>query len=91
MRAGMWAAVVAASVLGQGAAWASCAPGQTRNCVNLDLAPQFSQDIVAAEPFAAPPKRPPAVEGVSAYTGPTIGVNHQVRQAPEIGYRWAIN
>jgi hypothetical protein len=91
MRAGMWAAFVAASFLGQSVGWAACAPGQTRNCVNLYLPPQTSQDIVATEHFLAPVAKPPTTDPTPPYTGPTFGVSHQVRQAPEIGYRWAIN
>lgn len=92
MRAGVWAAIVAAAVLGPGAAWAACSPAGGGKCVvNLGLAPQVSQDIVAAEPVATPAKRPYASEPAAAYSGPTIGINQHVRQAPEIGYRWAIN
>ena len=91
MRAGLWAGVVAASVLGSGAAGAACPPGQSRNCVNLDIVPQISQQIVAGEPIAAPPKKLPVAETKTPYTGPTIGLNKRLRRAPEIGYRWAIN
>ncbi len=91
MRAGVWAAVFAASIAATGAAGAACLPGQTGNCVNLELAPQASQDIVAGEHLAAPARKTPAVEPIPTYTGPTIGLNRKVRQAPEIGYKWAIN
>lgn len=94
MRAGVSAAIAAACLLAPIAATgagASCPPGRTRDCVNLELLPQVSRDIVATEPIPAAPRRLPAVEAVAPYTGPTIGVNKSVRQAPEIGYRWAID
>jgi hypothetical protein len=96
MRAGISAAsvvafLVAPALLASGAAWAICPPGQTRDCVNLDLLPQISQQIVAGERIPTATKRPPAVEASTPYTGPTIGINKSVRQAPEIGYRWAID
>jgi hypothetical protein len=91
MRAGISAAIVAASMLAASAASADCVTGRSRDCVNLNLAPQVTQDIVAAEPITTPAKRPPVLDAASPYTGPTIGINRSVRQAPEIGYRWAIN
>ena len=91
MRAEFSAAVAAALLVASGAAWAGCPPGQARDCVNLDLAPQISRDIVASEAMQVVPKKPPAVEVRAPYTGPTIGINKSVRQAPQIGYRWAID
>ena len=91
MRAGISTAIVAASIWAAGTASAACVSAQSRDCLNLDLAPQISQDIVAAQPIPAAPKRAPVVETKTPYTGPTIGINKSVRQAPEIGYRWAIN
>ena len=77
MRAGIAAAVIAASLLVGGAAWAACAPSRVGNCVNLDLVPQISQQIVADEPIAAPPKTAAraAAETPPAYTGPTVGAD----------------
>jgi hypothetical protein len=91
MRAGLFAAIIAASVLGSSSAWSGCLPGKSRNCVNLDLLPQISQEIIAAEPIAAAPKKAPLTEPVRGYTGPTIGAAPNLRRAPEVGYRWAIN
>ena len=91
MRAGVPAAIVVAYMLGAGFAWAACPAGQSRDCVNLDLVPQISQDIVAAERLPAAPKRLPVADDKAPYTGPTLGINQRVRRAPEIGYRWAIN
>ena len=91
MRAGVAAAIVAASVLGGGAAFSACPDGQSRNCVNLDLAPQISRQIVAGERIVAPPKAPLAAEAKPAYTGPTVGVSRTVRQTPTVGYRWSID
>ncbi len=90
MRAGMMAAVVAASVLGGGSAWAAC-PGTPGHCINLDLVPQISQQIVATEHIVAPPKDAPATESQPAYTGPTVGLATNVRRAPTLGYRWALH
>lgn len=99
MRFGVSAAVVAASVLGSNMAWSACLPGQSHNCVNLDLVPQISQQIVAGEHVAAPPKAAPDGALVAApssnYTGPTlgptVGVDQAVRRAPTVGYRWSID
>lgn len=92
MRAGVSAAIVTAYMLGSGAAaWAACPAGPSRDCVDLNLAAKISQDIVAAEPPAAAPKRAPAAAAQTPYTGPTLGVSDRVRRAPEIGYRWSIN
>lgn len=91
MRAGVAAAMVAASVLGGSAAWAACAPGKSPNCVNLDLVPQISQQIVADEHLAAPPKATPAAEPQPAYTGLTVGAAPNLRRAPTVGYRWSID
>ena len=94
MRAGAVAAIIAASVLASGAGWAAC-PSETakrsQHCVNLDLVPQISRQLVADEHIAAPPKQAPAAKPEAGYTGPTIGLNHMVRRAPEVGYRWSIN
>lgn len=91
MRPGAWAAIVAASISSSGAAWATCPAGKSRNCVNFDLVPQISQQIVAGEHLAAPPKKLPAAEKTQGYTGPTLGAAPNTRRAPEVGYRWAIN
>ncbi len=91
MRAGVSAAIVAASVLAGGAAWSACPPGQSHNCVNFDGVPQISQQIVAGEHIAAPPKTAPSAASEPGYTGPTVGLSDKVRRAPTIGYRWSIN
>lgn len=97
MRAGVSAAIVAGSLLGSGTAWSACPPahsatGQSRNCLDLDLVPQISQQIGASERLARQPKMTaPAEEPRPAYTGPTVGVSRTVRQAPMVGYRWAID
>ena len=91
MRVGVPAAIVAALLLGSGTGWSACPPGQSRNCLDLDLVPQISQQIGASERIATPPKTTaPAAEARPAYTGPTVGVSRTVRQAPMVGYRWAI-
>lgn len=97
MRTGVSAAIVAASLLGSGTAWSACPPGksasgQSRNCLDLDLVPQISQQIGASERIATPPRTTAtAAEPRPAYTGPTVGVSRTVRQAPMVGYRWAID
>jgi hypothetical protein len=91
MRAGIFAAIAAAFAVASGAAWAGCPPGPSRDCVNLDMLPQISQQIGAAERLPTAPKWVPAEESKTPYTGPTIGINKSVRQAPEIGYRWALH
>lgn len=90
MRPPVSAAMLAALIVASGGATAACQPGKTQKCVNLDLVPQISQQIVASEHLAAPPKKAYSVEPIPAYTGPTVGINHAVRRAPQVGYRWAI-
>ncbi|HEV8678764.1 MAG TPA: hypothetical protein VGQ90_05260 [Stellaceae bacterium] len=91
MRARVSAAAIAASVLFSGAAWSACEPGKSRKCVNLDLTPPVSQQVVTGEPL--PPRRAtaPAAQPTPAYTGPTVGVAPTVGRAPMVGYRWSIN
>ena len=84
------AATIAAIFVTGSAALAACPPGQTRNCVNFDLVPQVSQQIVAEEPSAASPKAGPRVKDEKPYTGPTVGIAPGVRRAPTVGYRWAL-
>jgi hypothetical protein len=106
MRAGVSAAIVAASLLGSGTAFSACPPGHSRagqarpgqarpgqpnNCLDLDLVPQISQQIGASEHIATRPKTAPPADQKPAYTGPTVGVSRTVRQAPTVGYRWAID
>jgi hypothetical protein len=91
MRSGVSAAILAASMLGCVAASASCPPGQSRKCLDLDQVPQISEQIVSDEHLAVPPKTAPAAAPNAAYTGPTIGLSRTVRQAPTVGYRWSIN
>ena len=101
MRAGISAAIVAASLLGPTAAWTACPPGQAhagktraghaRDCLDLNLLPQITQQLVADERIAAPPKAVPAAVPAVPYTGPTVGVSRTVRQTPTVGYRWSID
>jgi hypothetical protein len=101
MRAGISAAIVAAALLGTTGAWSACPPGQfgnvhprpgqARGCLDLNLVPQATHEIVAGEPIAAPPKTAPAAAAPAPYTGPTVGVSRTVRQTPTVGYRWAID
>ena len=95
MRAGVSAAIVAASLLAASPAWSACPPGQSpsqsRNCVNLDGVPQISQQIVADERIATARKTAPSAEPIPAYTGPSLGVSKMLRRAPTVGYRWAID
>ena len=89
MRAVVAAAVVAVSAWSSAPSSAACVAGQ-RNCVNLDLVPQVSQQIVGQETTVAPAKPPPPTNA-EPYTGPTLGAVPNYRRAPEVGYRWAIN
>jgi hypothetical protein len=95
MRAGVLATIVAASILVGSPAWPACPQGQSdsqsRNCVNLDGVPQISQQIVAGEHIAAPPKTARPGEANAAYTGPAVGVSKMLRRAPMVGYHWAID
>ena len=80
--------IAAVLVMGNGAL-AACPPGQTRDCVNLDLVPQISQQIVAQEP-GTPAKAGPRADADAPYSGPTVGVAPNVRRAPTVGYRWSL-
>src|SRR6266545_3387407 len=80
MHAGIFAAIVAAALLGPNAAWSACPPGQSpagqpRGCLDLNLDPQVTQQVVAGERIATPPKTAPAAAPPPAYTGPTVGVS----------------
>ena len=90
MRTESAAVIVAAIVLGTGSAWSACPTGKLRNCVDLDLVPQISRQIVAGEQIAAPPKAAPTVQPIPAYTGPTVGAAANLRRAPTVGYRWSL-
>ena len=90
MRPGVLAAVVAACVLEGGAAWSACLPGQSRNCLDLDVS-QLSGQIVAGERPAAPTSGVPSAEPAPAYSGPTVGLSKTVRQTPTVGYRWSLD
>lgn len=91
MRMGISAAIAVALLATAGAASAACPPGQAVGCVNLDLAPKVSQDIVGAEPLSPRPKAAPSSAAKVPYTGVTVGFSDKVRRAPEIGYRWALD
>lgn len=101
MRTCTSAAIVAAALLGTTAAWSACPPGpspavhprhgQPRSCIDLNLVPQVTQEIVAGQRIATPPKTVPAAAPAPAYTGPTVGISRTVRQTPTVGYRWAID
>ena len=90
MQTRLSAATIAAVLLTGSGALAACPPGQTRNCVNFDLVPQISQQIVSEEPSATGPKAGPRAKAETAYTGPTVGIAPGVRRAPTVGYRWAL-
>ena len=90
MRAGVAAAVIAASMVAGGPAWSACPTGKLRNCVDLDLVPQISQQIVSDERIAPPPKAAPPSDWHPPYTGPTVGAAPNVRRAPTVGYRWSL-
>ena len=85
------AAIAAVLVAVAGAASAACPPGKTQGCVNLDLTPKASQDIVASERLPLLPKVAPVSAERGSYTGPTVGFSDKVRRAPEIGYRWSLD
>jgi hypothetical protein len=81
--------IAAVLIMGSGAL-AACPPGQTRDCVNLDLVPQISQQIVAQEPGTPGAKAGPRADADTPYSGPTVGVAPNVRRAPTVGYRWSL-
>ena len=91
MRAGILAAMVAASIVVAGDAWSACLAGKHLKCVDFGLVPQITQQIIAAEPVAVTPKKALSTDPAKAYTGPTIGTVPNTRRAAEVGYRWAIN
>lgn len=92
MRSELSAAIVAASMLASGAAGAACPRGSPASCVDFNLIPQISDQVVAAEKIAKPAKSLAIPDKEKPYTGPTIGVvPHSVGRAAEVGYRWAIN
>jgi hypothetical protein len=91
MRIGILATVVAVFVAAAAAASAACPPGKTAGCVNLDLTPKVSQDIIGTEGLSIRPKAAPVSAEKTPYTGPTVGFSDRLRRAPEIGYKWSID
>ena len=91
MHAHLSAATIAAALIAGSGAFAACPPGQTRNCVNFDLVPQISEQIVAQEPVTAATKTLSRAAPDKPYTGPTVGVAPGVRRGPTVGYRWALH
>jgi hypothetical protein len=90
MQTRLSAATIGVILLAGSGALAACPPGQTRNCVNFDLVPEISQQIVSEEPTAASPKAGARAKDDKPYTGPTVGIAPGVRRAPTVGYRWAL-
>jgi hypothetical protein len=84
------AVALAVTLVSGAGALAACPPGQTRNCVNFDLVPEISKQIVAQEPAPAGTKFSPRTEPAKPYTGPTVGIAPGVRRAPTVGYRWSL-
>ena len=91
VRTGVAVAIVAASILGSNSAWSVCLPSRLHSCVDLDFAPQISQQIVAGEHFAAPPKTAPPGVPKLPYNGPTVGFDPMTRRAPTVGYHWSLD
>jgi hypothetical protein len=90
MRALMWTAIIAAAFCVAGTANAACLAGVSRNCVNFDFVPPEPRQTTAGDRM--PLAKPASLSGHdAAYTGPTVGVAPNVRQAPEVGYRWSID
>jgi hypothetical protein len=95
MRAGVSAAIVAASVLTGNTAWSACLPSKSNSCVDLGIVPQISQQIVAGESISAPPKSAPAADSTPPYNGPTLGpttgAGTAIRRGPTVGYHWSLD
>jgi len=95
MRAGVSVVIVAASLFTGSAAWSACVPSRSNNCIDLGDVPQISQQIVAGETIAAPPKTAPDSGQSQTYTGPTLGpttgAGTPVRRAPTVGYHWSLD
>ena len=88
--------LLAAALLGSAGANAACAPGQTRNCAQVDLnaVQEITQQIVAREKVAAPASQTPPFdpEAKQFYTGPMVDVTtNKARRTPTIGYHWSID
>jgi len=91
MRTGIPAAIAAVFLAAAGAVSAACPPWQPKGCVDLDLTPKVSRDIIGAEQLSSRPKAAPASAEKTPYTGVTVGFSDRVRRAPEIGYRWSLD
>jgi hypothetical protein len=90
MHARLSIATIAAVLVAGSGAFAACPPGQTRNCVNFDLVPQISQQIVAQEPAGSANKLAPRTDPDKPYSGPMVGIAPGVRRAPTVGYKWSL-
>jgi hypothetical protein len=91
MQIGVSITIAVALLAAAGVASAACPPGKTQGCVNLDLTPKVSQDIVGGEGLSIRPKVAPASAEKAPYTGPTVGFSDRLRRAPEIGYKWSLD
>jgi hypothetical protein len=90
MHARLCIAVVAVLALG-GAAEAACVPGQAQGCINLDLLPQVSQQIVGGPYIPGTAKPAAKIAPSQPYNGPIVGLSPTVRPTPTVGYRWSFD
>jgi len=92
MRVRLYAAAIAVSLLTVTAASAECPSNKARDCViNFNAVPKISESIVAGEHLVLPPQKTYVPEPIAPYSGPTVGTAPNLRRAPTVGYRWAIN
>jgi hypothetical protein len=72
-------------------AFAACPTNKRKTCVELNMTPTVSDQVITGDPSPLPPKIAPSIDNKPPYTGPTVGVSPTVHKTPTVGYRWAIN
>ncbi|HEX3881188.1 MAG TPA: hypothetical protein VHW66_00880 [Stellaceae bacterium] len=79
------------AALWSGAAFGACIPTKQRSCVDLSAIPAIAQEVVGAEKMAPLPEKTAPTLPTNTYDGPTLGVSHAARRAPEVKYHWSID
>ena len=83
-------AAFALTLLTAASAEAACLRDKTHPCVNFDIVPAVTDQIVREEKASEGPRRQSAAgTAATPYTGPTVGVSTMAR-APTVGYHWSL-
>jgi hypothetical protein len=73
-----------------------CAPGSTRNCLNIPATmdfssvPEISKQIVGPDKVGEKQNQPTSEPPPASYTGPIFGVSPRPGRLPVVGYSWSL-